>query len=108
MRTVVSHPNPEKVWKTGSPNLVSDKGYESPKIGRGKGSMKSHTPTRNGEIIMTKCYNLKDGTVIREVGKGTFAIVFPNKRYMTVTTWRGKVEVKIPTIGTFDLGDVQY
>ena len=56
---------------------------------------------------MTKHYKLKDGTTIKEVGKGTFSIIFPNKRYMTITTWDGKVKVSAHPIGNFEMGECE-
>jgi hypothetical protein len=50
-----------------------------------------------------KTYKLKDGTEIKETDIGTFAVVFPDKRFIIVTTWKGFAEVEIPTKGTFQL-----
>jgi len=55
---------------------------------------------------MTRNITLKDGTEIQEIQKGTFSLIFINKRYITITTWKGKVEVKIPSVGTFEVGEI--
>lgn len=55
---------------------------------------------------MVRNIKLKDGTIIREQQKGVFSIIFPNKRYMTVTTWKGKVEVSAPLHGDFEMGEI--
>lgn len=55
---------------------------------------------------MTKHYRLKDGTIIKEVQKGTWSIIFPNKRYVIVTTWSGKVEMDVPGVGIIPLGEI--
>lgn len=54
---------------------------------------------------MVKHYKLKDGTFIEEVQKGTYAIVFPNKRYMLITTWTGKVVVDAAGYAKFEMGE---
>ena len=56
---------------------------------------------------MTKHYKLKDGTVIKEIQKGVWSIIFGNKRYVTVTTWTGHVELDIPSYGIIDLGEIK-
>ena len=56
--------------------------------------------------MKVKHYKLKDGTVIKEVGIGTFSIIFPNKRYVTVTTHGRKVWMNIPSMGPIDMGDM--
>jgi len=55
---------------------------------------------------MVRHYRLKDGTEIREQQEGVFAIIFPNKRYILVRTWEGRVELDIPGFGRcIDLGE---
>jgi len=56
-------------------------------------------------LNMTKNYKLKDGTIIRELQKGVFSLIFPNKRYITITTWEGKVKVSAYPIGNFEMGE---
>jgi hypothetical protein len=53
-----------------------------------------------------KTYKLKDGTEIKETSKGAFAIVFPNKRYMLITTWEGRVLVTAPGHSDFEMGEI--
>lgn len=50
-----------------------------------------------------KTTKLKDGTEIKEVDKGTFSIVFPDKHYILITTWKGFTEISIPKYGIFEL-----
>jgi hypothetical protein len=56
---------------------------------------------------MTRNIKLKDGSIIKESQKGVFSIIFPNNRYITVTTWEGKVKVTAPGIGNFEMGEVR-
>lgn len=55
---------------------------------------------------MTKHYKLKDGTGIKELQKGIWSIIFPNKRYVTVTTWGKRIKMNIPSTGLIDMGAV--
>ena len=67
--------------------------------------MEIGTPKKKGRKQM-KHYKLKDGTIIKEFQKGTWSIIFKNKRYVTVTTWKGHVEMIIPSYGIIDLGEI--
>jgi len=54
---------------------------------------------------MVRHYKLKDGSFIEEVDKGTYALVFPNKRYILITTSTGKPIVDIASYGKIELGE---
>jgi hypothetical protein len=56
-------------------------------------------------MVRTKIYKLKDGSFIQETEKGCFAVVFPNKRCMIITTWEGKVKVNALGFGNFEMGE---
>jgi len=56
---------------------------------------------------MTRNIKLKDGTIVRELQKGVFSLIFPNKRYMIITTWEGKVKVSAQPIGNFEMGECE-
>lgn len=57
---------------------------------------------------MTRHLKLKDGTIIEETQKGVFTLIFTNHRYMTITTWEGKVKVYEPSHGDFEMGDLKH
>jgi len=52
---------------------------------------------------MTRNIKLRDGSEIKETDVGTYAVVFPNKRYIIITTWKGHPEIDIPTKGIITL-----
>lgn len=54
---------------------------------------------------MTRNIKLKDGTIIREVEKGVFSLIFTNNRYISITTRTGKIKVSAHP-NYFDMGDV--
>ena len=61
-----------------------------------------------GRVVnLVRNIKLKDGSIIIEQQKGVFSIIFPNKHYIIITTWTGKVEVSAPLHGDFEMGEIQ-